>query len=101
MLSENIEKLLKKERLEAQQIGFQRGYAESRLETMREIAHNLIAMNLLTDAQIAQATTLKESEVTALREALEAHDETAYLLRSKKNASRLLASIAEFEADKT
>ena len=97
MLSENIENLLKKDRMEAEEIGFQRGY----VETLIEVAHNLIVMKLLTDAQIAQATTLQESEVTALREALEAHDETAYLLRSKKNASRLLASIAEFEADKT
>lgn len=93
MLSENIENLLKKEQQEAEEIGFQRGCLET--------AHNLIAMDLLTDAQIAEATTLKESEVTALREALESHDETEYLLRSKKNASRLLASIAEFRADKT
>ncbi len=89
MLSENIENLLKKERMEA--------IAQVRLEAMHEIAHNLIVMKLLTDAQIAQATTLKESEVTALREALESHDETEYLLRSKKNASRLLASIEELK----
>jgi hypothetical protein len=36
---------------------------------MRETARNLIAVNLMTDAQIAQATGLLEHEVAALRSA--------------------------------
>lgn len=34
---------------------------------MRETALNLINMNILTDAQIAQASGLTEAEVKALR----------------------------------
>jgi mRNA-degrading endonuclease toxin of MazEF toxin-antitoxin module len=79
MLAENLENLVKKERLMGEQIGMrkgeqigiqqgiQRGRMEGRLETMRETARNLIAMNLLTDAQIAQASGLSEEEVAALR----------------------------------
>jgi predicted transposase YdaD len=63
MLAENLENLVKKERLQGEQIGVQRG----RIETRRETARNLIAMNLLTDTQIAQASGLTESEVEALR----------------------------------
>ncbi len=37
------------------------------METMRETALNLINMNILTDAQIAQASGLTEAEVKALR----------------------------------
>jgi hypothetical protein len=63
MLAENLENLVKKERLQGEQIGVQRG----RMETRRETARNLIAMNVLTDAQIAQASGLTEAEVEALR----------------------------------
>ena len=59
MLAENLENLVKKERLQGEQIGMQRG--------KRETARNLIAMNVLTDAQIAQASGLTEAEVEALR----------------------------------
>ncbi len=38
-----------------------------------------------------------KKEYDKLEEEFKAYDETAYLLRSKKNASRLLASIAELE----
>lgn len=63
MLSENLENLVKKERLQGEQIGIQKG----RVESLQVVARNLIAMNLLTDAQIAQASGLKEAEVAALR----------------------------------
>jgi hypothetical protein len=49
--------------------GIQRGGMEGRPEVMRETARNLIAVNHLTDAQIAQATGLLEHEVAALRSA--------------------------------
>jgi len=42
------------------------GRMEGRMETMRETARKLIAMNILTDAQIAQASGLPEEEVKAL-----------------------------------
>ncbi|QSR36634.1 hypothetical protein CFI10_16920 [Marinobacterium iners] len=45
----------------------QRGIQRGRIETMRETALNLINMNILTDAQIAQASGLTEAEVKALR----------------------------------
>jgi hypothetical protein len=35
--------------------------------TQRETARNLISMNILTDAQIAQTSGLSEAEVQALR----------------------------------
>jgi predicted transposase YdaD len=40
---------------------------EGRQEAKRETARNLISMNILTDAQIAQASGLSEAEVQALR----------------------------------
>lgn len=66
MLAENLENLVKKERLQGEQIGIQKGRMEGRMETMRETARKLIAMNILTDAQIAQASGLPEEEVKAL-----------------------------------
>ncbi|MET4163746.1 putative transposase/invertase (TIGR01784 family) [Marinobacterium sp. MBR-111] len=47
--------------------GRMEGRVEGRIETMRETALNLINMNILTDAQIAQASGLTEAEVKALR----------------------------------
>jgi predicted transposase/invertase (TIGR01784 family) len=41
---------------------------EGRQEGREEVARNLIAMNLLTDAQIATAAGLTEAEVQALRD---------------------------------
>jgi predicted transposase/invertase (TIGR01784 family) len=63
MLAENLENWAKKERLE----GRQEGRSEARQELMRETAQRLIAMNLLTDAQIAEASGLSEAEVKVLR----------------------------------
>lgn len=56
MLAENLENLVKKERLEGQH------------EAREETARNLIAMDLLSDAQIATASGLSEHEVKGLRE---------------------------------
>jgi predicted transposase/invertase (TIGR01784 family) len=49
------------------QKGRQEGRMEGRQEAKRETARNLISMNILTDAQIAQASGLSEAEVQALR----------------------------------
>jgi hypothetical protein len=45
----------------------QRGIQKGRMEAMRDTARNLIAMNVLTDVQIAQASGLTEAEVETLR----------------------------------
>lgn len=74
MLAENIENLVKKERLEGEQIGMRKGLEqgivkgrqEGRKEQMHEVARNLILMNLLTDAQIALASGLTEEDIAAL-----------------------------------
>lgn len=55
MLAENLENWAKKER------------AEGRVETQRTTARNLLRMDVLTNAQIAQATGLSEAEVQELR----------------------------------
>ena len=47
------------------------GLTEGRMEAMRETARNLIAMNVLSDAQIAQASGLTEAEVKAIRETVD------------------------------
>ncbi|SOB74653.1 hypothetical protein SAMN04488490_0160 [Marinobacter sp. LV10R510-11A] len=64
MLAENLENLVKKERFEGMLAGRQEG------EHMKaeQIARNLIAMGLLTDAQIATASGLSDNEVKVLRE---------------------------------
>ncbi|WP_151704833.1 Rpn family recombination-promoting nuclease/putative transposase [Nitrincola alkalilacustris] len=67
MLAENLESWAKKERKEGRQEGEQIGLQKGRMETMRATARNLITMNVLTDAQIAQASGLSEAEVKALR----------------------------------
>ena len=67
MLAENLENLVKKERLQGEQIGIRKGEQIGVQRTKRETAQNLIAMNLLTDTQIAQASGLTEAEVEALR----------------------------------
>ena len=67
MLAENLENLVKKERLQGEQIGIQKGEQIGVQRAKRETARNLIAMNVLTDAQIAQASGLTEAEVEGLR----------------------------------
>ena len=57
MLAENLENLMKQERW------------ESREESLRETARNLIKLGLLTDEQIAQATSLPLDQVRALSKA--------------------------------
>ncbi|WPL17911.1 hypothetical protein Thiowin_02954 [Thiorhodovibrio winogradskyi] len=56
MLAENLENLVKRER------------KESREELARETACNLIKLGLLTDEQVAQATSLPLDQVRALSE---------------------------------
>jgi hypothetical protein len=55
-------------RREGRQEGHIEGLTEGRMEAMRETARNLIAMNILSDAQIAQASGLTEVEGKAIRE---------------------------------
>ena len=52
---------------EARRKGHQEGLQEGQHEVRQETARNLIAMNLLNDAQIATASGLSEDEVTGLR----------------------------------
>ncbi|NEV65449.1 hypothetical protein, partial [Thiorhodococcus minor] len=54
---------IQKGRQEGEQIGMQKG----RLETAQATARNLIALGMLNDGQIAQATGLSIVQVEALR----------------------------------
>jgi len=67
MLAENLANLVKKERLEGMLAGRQEGRQEGEHMKAEQIAHNLIAMGLLTDAQIATASGLSDDEVKVLR----------------------------------
>ena len=67
MLAENLENLVQKERLQSEQVGIQKGIQKGRMEAKHETALNLINMNVLTDAQIAQASGLTEADVIELR----------------------------------
>jgi predicted transposase/invertase (TIGR01784 family) len=58
-------------RREGRREGRIEGLTEGRMEAMRETARNLIAMNVLSDAQIAQASGLTEAEVKAIRETVD------------------------------
>ncbi|WPL16969.1 hypothetical protein Thiowin_01951 [Thiorhodovibrio winogradskyi] len=52
---------------EAKREGRMEGHKEGREEARREMARNLLAMNNLTDEQIATAAGLTEAAVKALR----------------------------------
>ncbi|QSR36652.1 hypothetical protein CFI10_17015 [Marinobacterium iners] len=67
MLAERMKKWPEQWEQRGIQKGRVEGRMEGRIETMRETALNLINMNILTDAQIAQASGLTEAEVKALR----------------------------------
>lgn len=67
MLAENLENLVKKERLEGMLAGRQEGRQEGEHMKAEQIARNLIAMGLLTDAQIATASGLSDDEVKVFR----------------------------------
>jgi predicted transposase/invertase (TIGR01784 family) len=56
-------------REEGERIGLQRGEQQGRRAAARETARNLIALGVLSDAQIAQATCLTIEQVAALRPA--------------------------------
>jgi predicted transposase/invertase (TIGR01784 family) len=54
---------------EAKREGRQEGLEQGREQACKEVARNLLAMNLLTDEQIASAAGLTEAAVKALRAA--------------------------------
>jgi len=59
--------LLREAREEGREEGRLEGREEGRRAVARETARNLIALGLLTDAQIAKATQLTVEQVVALR----------------------------------
>ena len=58
---------LEQGRQEGLKKGLKKGLEQGRLETRRATARNLIKLNVLSDAQIAEATNLDVAEVAALR----------------------------------
>ncbi|MBK5929076.1 Rpn family recombination-promoting nuclease/putative transposase [Halochromatium salexigens] len=80
MLAENLETWAQRERQEGrlegrqegEQIGMQKGEQIGMQKTAQATARNLIALGLLNDAQIAQATGLSMAQVEALR-SLDSH----------------------------
>jgi len=70
MLAENLENLVKKERLEGRQEGRQEGRREAELRALaekRETVRNLLSFGVLSDQQISDATGLKLEEIAKLR----------------------------------
>lgn len=71
MLAENLENLVKKERLESRQEGLQEGRQEGRQEGEKQgiekTARNLLKLGVLSDEQIAEATGLAVDEIARLR----------------------------------
>jgi len=75
MLAENLENLVKKERLEGlqeglqegRQEGLQEGLQEGALKARCETARNLLSFGVLSDQQISDATGLKLEEIAKLR----------------------------------
>ena len=62
MLAENLENLVKKERLAGRQEAEQRA-----LEEKRETVHHLLSFGVLTNDQIAKATGLSVGGIAELR----------------------------------
>ncbi|MBK1618605.1 transposase [Lamprobacter modestohalophilus] len=71
MLAENLQHWAERERLEGERIGIQKGerigIQKGEREKAQATARNLIALGMLTDGQIAQATGLSIAQVEALR----------------------------------
>ena len=78
MLAENLENLVKKERLEGLQEGLQEGRLAGRLEERQEAerraliekhetVRNLLSFGVLSDQQISEATGVKLEEIARLR----------------------------------
>ena len=63
MLAENLENLVKKERLE----GHEQGVLEGEQISSQKIAQKLIALGVLTDEQVAETTGLSVEAISALR----------------------------------
>lgn len=67
MLAENLQNLVKKERLEGLQQGLQQGIQEGGQIVSQQIAQKLIALGILTDEQVAEATGLSMETIKTLR----------------------------------
>ena len=67
MLAENLENLVKKERLEGMVIGRQEGRQEGQHEARKETARNLISRTEMNDQVIAEIAGLTGDEVSQLR----------------------------------
>ena len=67
MLAENLENLVKRERLEGRHEGRQEGRQEGQHEAREETARNLIARTEMNDQMIAEISGLSVDEVSALR----------------------------------
>jgi len=70
MLAENLENLVKKERLEGRQEGHQKGRQEGdwrALEEKRKTVRHLLSFGVLSNDQIAAATGLSVDEIVKLR----------------------------------
>ena len=63
MLAENLENLIKKERLEGLEEGLEKGQREAR----EEAARNLISRTEMNDQMIAEIAGLPQDAVSALR----------------------------------
>ena len=71
MLAENLENLVKKERLEGLgeglQEGLEKGLEKGQREAREETARNLISRTEMNDQMIAEIAGLPQDEVSALR----------------------------------
>lgn len=80
MIAENLQTWAQKERAEGIEQGIEQGYQKARaeaearlLEEKQTTAKNLLAMNMMNDAQIAQATGLDKEAIHALRQSMTQH----------------------------
>ena len=67
MLAENLENLVKKERLEGRDEGREEGREEGQHEARKEVARNLINRTEMNDQMIAEISGLAVEDVGALR----------------------------------
>ena len=67
MLAENLENLVKKERLEGLEEGLEKGLERGQREAREETARNLISRTEMNDKMIAEIAGLPLDEVSALR----------------------------------
>jgi len=67
MLAENLENLVKKERLEGLEEGLEKGLERGQREAREETARNLISRTEMNDQMVAAIAGLPLDEVSALR----------------------------------